>query len=216
MGARDGVAADCFDGDRRFRADAMSQYDDLARPFDRQLVQNTQKGGRSFTYIPASEVIVRLNKVLGPANWSSEAEAHRDGDWVIARVTLTAKFQDGICHATQYGGQEIKKYAKGDRAGQIMDLSSDFKGAVSDALKKCAQQLGVGLYLSRPEGAASIEPQSSGRNSSSAGQPGEGGGESTASERRPSGAAPPPKPTLGNLKADMEAAKKAGLTFDEA
>lgn len=138
----------------------MSAAEELARPFPRDVLEDTQRGGRSFTYIPASEVIVRLNQVLGPENWSSEADAHRDGEWIIAKVILTVRMDGQITHATQYGGQEIKRYTSGKRAGEVMDLSSDYKGAVSDALKKAAQQLGVGLYLARTEQAKRLIPQS--------------------------------------------------------
>jgi hypothetical protein len=43
------------------------------------------------------------------------------------------------------GGQTIKR----KRDGGIVDLGDEYKGAVSDALKKAAQSFGVGLYLAR-------------------------------------------------------------------
>ena len=55
--------------------------------------------------------------------------------------------RDGI------GGQKIKRTKNGD----IVDLGDEMKGAVSDALKKAAQTLGVGLYLARSEEAMYAE-----------------------------------------------------------
>jgi hypothetical protein len=54
----------------------------------------------------------------------------------------------------QFGSSEIKRYAtdvrgkKGEvthRAGDVIDLGDDYKGAGTDAMKKCATQLGVFL-----------------------------------------------------------------------
>jgi hypothetical protein len=52
-----------------------------------------------------------------------------------------------------FGGQKIKR----TKAGEIVDLGDEFKGAFSDALKKAAQQFGVALYLARSDEALSIE-----------------------------------------------------------
>lgn len=177
----------------------MTQAEELARPFPRALVQRQQ--GKD--YVAVSEYIVRLNQVLGVGAWSSDADAHRDGDWVIARVRLTAKIDGQLCEATQYGGHKQQTDKN--------DLGDTYKSAVSDAFKKACQQLGVALYLARTDEAKRLVPQSLAGTPLSAGQQGEGGGESTAKRDTPSGAAPPPKPTLGALKADMEALKKAGL-----
>jgi hypothetical protein len=51
------------------------------------------------------------------------------------------------------GGQKIKLNKQGDP----LDLGDEVKGAVSDALKKAVQTLGVGLYLARSEDAMEIE-----------------------------------------------------------
>ena len=46
-----------------------------------------------------------------------------------------------------FGGQQIKH----TRAGAILDLGHEYKGAVSDALKKGLQAFGVALYLASDE-----------------------------------------------------------------
>jgi hypothetical protein len=119
--------------------------------------RTVSKSGRSLTYIPISEVIARLNKVIGLNNWSSEiVSVGRDSvdtDWVIAHVRLTAIVNGETITKDGVGGQQVK-YTK---AGKVLDLGDEFKGAMSDALKKAAQQLGVGLYLARDDAALEVE-----------------------------------------------------------
>lgn len=141
----------------------MNMMQALAEPFDSSVERQLKKGGVSLTYIPISEVISRLNKVLGVDMWSYQVitcgRDATDPDFVVAHVRLTATFvptddaptltvtKDGI------GGQKIKRTRNGD----IVDLGDEYKGAVSDALKKAAQHLGVGLYLARSEEAKHLE-----------------------------------------------------------
>lgn len=135
---------------------------DLAEPFPKELERILRKGGTDLTYIPVSEVIVRLNKVFGVLGWSSDIiKCERDAldpDFIVAHVRLTVNAPG--CGATSiqkdgFGGQKIKR----TKAGDIVDLGDEFKGAVSDALKKAAQQLGIGLYLSRTEEALMLEEE---------------------------------------------------------
>lgn len=133
-------------------------YGPLSEPFPQEMERTLSKGGTNLTYIPVSEVINRLNKVLGVDNWSfTVIRCERDAldpDFIVAHVRLeynTSEFRsvarDGI------GGQKIKR----TKQGSIVDLGDEFKGAISDALKKAAQTLGVGLYLARSDEAIEIE-----------------------------------------------------------
>lgn len=141
----------------------MNVLDALSEPFPQEVERQLKKGGTSLTYIPVSEVITRLNKVLGVDMWSYTIErCERDAldpDYIVAHVRLTATFvptndaptitivKDGV------GGQKIKRTRNGD----ILDLGDEMKGAVSDALKKAAQHFGVGLYLARTEESLHLE-----------------------------------------------------------
>ena len=141
----------------------MSMLNSLSEPFPSEVEKQLKKGGASLTYIPVSEVITRLNKVLGVDMWSYEiVKCERDAldpDYIVAHVRLSATFvptdkapniivtKDGI------GGQKIKRTRNGD----ILDLGDEMKGAVSDALKKAAQHFGVGLYLARSEESMHLE-----------------------------------------------------------
>lgn len=134
-------------------------YQLLSEPFAPEMERSITKSGTSLVYIPVSEVINRLNKVLGVDRWTFNIiKCDRDPidtDFVIAHVQIRWYYSDGIGYIERdgIGGQKIKR----NKQGQIVDLGDEFKGAISDALKKAAQTLGVGLYLARSEDAIEIE-----------------------------------------------------------
>lgn len=138
----------------------FKMHQDLSEQFPVEVERQLKKGGAQLTYIPVSEVINRLNKVLGFTGWSYEIiKCERDSldpDFIVAHVRLTVFTEtDRYVTVTKdgFGGQKIKRTKQGD----IVDLGDEFKGAVSDALKKAAQALGVGLYLARTEEAMESE-----------------------------------------------------------
>lgn len=130
----------------------------LGEPFPEEMEKTLVKSGVSLIYLPISEVINRLNKVLGVENWSFEIISVRrdevDVDEIIAHVSLTAEINEKMVIKHGFGGQTVKRQKKDNRP---VDLGNDFKGAVSDALKKAAQQLGIGLYLARSADAMDAE-----------------------------------------------------------
>jgi recombination DNA repair RAD52 pathway protein len=133
------------------------QYQELSEPFPQEMERSITKSGVSLTYIPVSEVINRLNKILGVDQWSftilrCERDAH-DPEFIVAHVRITVNTEHGWVERDGFGGQKIKR----TKAGAIVDLGDEFKGAISDALKKAAQTLGVGLYLARSDEAMEIE-----------------------------------------------------------
>lgn len=152
----------------RRRADAkkrvIQMQTELNEPFPREVERQLKKSGAQLTYIPVSEVINRLNKVLGIDGWSYEIiKCERDAldpEFIVAHVRMTV-YTDGerFVAVTKdgFGGQKIKR----TKQGEIVDLGDEFKGAVSDALKKAAQAIGVGLYLARTEEAMEIEAEMS-------------------------------------------------------
>lgn len=129
----------------------------LAEPFPREVERTRRKGGTNLTYIPVSEVIARMNRVIGVENWSSETIlCQRDAlnpDWVIAHVRVTATIDGRDVHRDGWGGQQIKL----TKAGDIVDLGDEFKGAESDAFKKACQKFEIGLYLARTDEALEAE-----------------------------------------------------------
>lgn len=133
-------------------------YNRLSEPFPQEMEKIINKGGVNLTYIPVSEVLNRLNKVLGVDKWSMTIESCQrdlaDPDFVLAHVRINWFVSDFVCVTRDgFGGQKIKR----TKAGAILDLGDEFKGAISDAVKKAAQAFGVGLYLARSEEAMEIE-----------------------------------------------------------
>ena len=131
--------------------DHQQALQELAAYFPKESESKLKKGGASLTYIPVGEVIARANEVLG-FGWAFEVvDTHLDGEWITAHVRLhvSGTSEEGHYSSTRdgFGGQKIK-YTK---AGSIVDLGDEFKGAVSDALKKAFQSFGVALYLARDE-----------------------------------------------------------------
>lgn len=136
-----------------------TQADRLREEFPEGALKQLKKGGSTFTYIPASEVVARLNEVLGVTGWHTiESDAWVDAnntDWVIAKYTIRATIDGEVTERTGWGGQKIKNSS----GGGPQDLGDEFKGASSDALKKCVSHLGVGLYLSRDEEMVALEEE---------------------------------------------------------
>lgn len=139
-------------------SDTKTQAERLAEPFPDEAHKTMDKGGSTLTYIPVSEVISRLNNVLGVTGWeiveTSQGRDALDPDWVIAKCTLRAEIDGKLTQRIGSGGQKVKTMRNG---GGPVDLGDEFKGADSDAFKKAAQGLGVGLYLARDEEMISFE-----------------------------------------------------------
>lgn len=133
-------------------------YQQLSEPFPPEMERSLSKSGTNLVYIPVSEVINRLNKVLGVDKWSfhvvSVQRDSADTDFVLAHVRISYLINDYTEIVRDgFGGQKIKR----NKQGGIVDLGDEFKGAISDALKKAAQTLGVGLYLARSDDAMEVE-----------------------------------------------------------
>ena len=132
-----------------------SIQEELNKEFAPSQIRGLKKGGTTLDYVPIAEVIARLNALLGTENWGEEAaEAWRDPsdpDWIVAKATVWA-YINGSKQPTYkigYGGQKIKR----TKAGDILDLGDEYKGAHSDAFKKACTKFGIGLHLARDESA---------------------------------------------------------------
>src|ERR671937_1272430 len=124
-------------------------HDRLSAPFD--VTFTDVRGGVELTYVTGEQVTTRLNQVLGVGGWSfrilrHDINAEADEAWALGEIVAEI---DGKCVTRQqFGSQKIKRSRS---TGKPLDLGFDLKGAATDALKKCAMQLGVGLYLSKKE-----------------------------------------------------------------
>ena len=114
------------------------------------------RGGVELTYVSGEQVVRRLNEVLGVGGWSFRVLRHdinpeADEAWALGE--LVAEIGERTVVRQQFGSQKLRRSRS---TGTPLDLGFDLKGASTDAMKKCASLLGVGLYLSRkqPQGGA--------------------------------------------------------------
>lgn len=113
--------------------------DILTRPFPPELIKQRQgQGGKTLSYVETHAVIARLNE--GCDAWSFEVVEHQVLD---EEVIVVGKLNaDGVVKSA-FGGSAIAR----DREGRPVSIADALKGAASDALKKAASLLGVGLEL---------------------------------------------------------------------
>src|SRR5436305_815718 len=126
-----------------------AQVDFLLQRAPKHEIKTRQgRGGLQFSYVEHGYVTERLNLVFG-FNWDFEVTDKQIlEDEVIVEARLTVRTPGGqTIVKTQFGGAEIKRHASGPRSGRPLSIADDYKAAASDALKKCASLLGVGLDL---------------------------------------------------------------------
>jgi hypothetical protein len=129
-------------------------YERLSAPFETTFTDT--RGGVELEYVTGEQIVTRLNTVLGVYGWSFTISAHdtyTDADEVYALGRMIAWIPDdnGVVHEVvreQFGSQKLKRSKS---TGKVLDIGFDLKGAGTDALKKCASLLGVGLYLMRKD-----------------------------------------------------------------
>lgn len=113
------------------------QLYELARPFPQQLIK--QKPGKfAASYVEHSVISQRLLEVVGPHDFAVERiVTNPDGVVVGCTATLNAVVD----------GRPVQVTEVGDVEHPGTNNASNLKNAASDALKRCAMRLGVGLHL---------------------------------------------------------------------
>jgi len=129
--------------------DQLTTYGRLSERFETTF--SDVRGGVEVTFISGEQVVSRLNEVLGVAGWSFRVLRHdinpeADEAWALGE--LEAEIGERTVVRQQFGSQKLRR-SRG--TGAPLDLGFDLKGASTDAMKKCASLLGVGLYLSRKD-----------------------------------------------------------------
>jgi hypothetical protein len=120
-----------------YKEATMSQLSELARPFPASLVK--QKPGKfAASYVEHSVISQRLLEVVGPHDFAVDRIiTNADGTLVGCTATLTVEVDGRTVSVTEVGDVE---HPSGNNA-------SNLKNASSDALKRCAMRLGLGLHL---------------------------------------------------------------------
>ena len=112
----------------------------LERTFEPAQIRQRKGRNGVLDYVEGHSVIARLNEALDGA-WSFEVTHHEvreDEVVVLGKLSAEgiAKMQFGVSQLTREKG-----------TGALVSLGDDLKAAATDALKKCATFLGVGLHL---------------------------------------------------------------------
>ena len=142
-------------------------YQRLAERFAPEAHRVKDIGSAKLTYVDGETVISRLNEVLGVDGWSFEVkDIHILENEVWALGRLTAVIDGKTVVREQVGGQIINR----KRSGEIIELSNDIKGAITDCAKKCATLVGIGLYLYDPSERREVEQERRGADKGVAGR----------------------------------------------
>ena len=115
----------------------------LEKPFESIHVKQRQGSfGNTLDYVEGHAVVARLNEAF-EANWTFELMNHwilKETDEVLVLGKLTA---EGITKMA-FGSKQV---TRNEDSKAVISLGDDLKAASTDALKKAASLLGVGLYL---------------------------------------------------------------------
>lgn len=113
--------------------------------------QRKGKGGIYFDYVDTGYIIEQLNLLTG-FHWDSQILSDLDSKeyWDIAEkfkqvgihLKLTAHAGKNVRCVEDVGRADLKE--KTDKTGYL-DVWNDVKSAVSDAIKRCARQMGIAL-----------------------------------------------------------------------
>ena len=112
----------------------------LERPFEPAQIRQRKGRNGVLDYVEGHTVIARLNEALDGA-WSFEITHHQIREEEVVVIGRLAA--DGITKMA-FGTSQVTR-EKG--SAQVISLGDDLKAAATDALKKCATFLGVGLHL---------------------------------------------------------------------
>ena len=135
------------------RATAMQVFTQQHTPLE-MIDTRTGRGGQNFHYLRHQFVTEKLNEVAGH-DWDFRVLRERlDGKCVTVLGELTLRAGEHTVVKSQFGSSDVK-----ESKGEPLSIGDDFKSAASDALKKCASLLGLGIDLSipaRPETLAAL------------------------------------------------------------
>jgi hypothetical protein len=166
-------------GQEAVPAPTKSQLERLRAPFE--IYFTDTRGGVEIAFVDGWQVTDRLLEVVGAFGFRvlrDGINVEADEAWALGQ--LTAEVDGRTVTIEQFGGQKIHRSAAvcrecglkansyhdrnlkeqgraahradTDGPGEPLAIADDMKGAGTDAFKKCASLLGVGLYLSRKDG----------------------------------------------------------------
>jgi len=114
----------------------------LQRTPQAHVYERPAKGGGKWKFVTGTYVKKVLNSIFG-WDWDFEVvtfDINHQAKQCIVHGKLTCRVNDRAILKTQFGRADIK-YRKNTE--QPLDLGNDLKAACTDALKKCASEIGV-------------------------------------------------------------------------
>ena len=117
----------------------MTQLQQLAEPFPKHLVKAPPKG-KYGEYVPHSAITERLLAVVGPFS-TSITQIIYDGDNNLVGCVLELTVEVDEQRVT------VQEVGDAENPGGRKNNGALLKDAASDAIKRCAMRLGLGLHL---------------------------------------------------------------------
>ncbi|WP_213279362.1 Rad52/Rad22 family DNA repair protein [Chryseobacterium indologenes] len=114
------------------------------------------KGGGTWTYVSGSYMKKQLNILFG-WNWDFEIVSEQilvDAGEVVVKGKLTCRSNGQTIVKMQYGNKDIM-FKKGTKTP--LSIGNDLKAAATDALKKCAAEIGIAQDVYGPEDFKDVE-----------------------------------------------------------
>lgn len=113
------------------------------------IYERPAKGGGKWKFVTGTYVKKVLNLMFG-WDWSFEIISHEvsiEFKQVVVKGKLTVHSNGRDIVKMQFGRQDIK-FRRG--SNEPLDIGNDLKGATTDALKKCASELGIASDVYAP------------------------------------------------------------------
>lgn len=114
------------------------------------------KGGGTWTYVSGSYMKKQLNMLFG-WNWDFEIISEQiliEAGEVVVKGKLTCRSNGNTIVKMQYGNKDIM-FKKGTQSP--LSIGNDLKAAATDALKKCAAEIGIAQDVYAPEDFKAVE-----------------------------------------------------------
>lgn len=162
------------------------QYETLLSPIRPGRVSSRRQSGKDLSYVEAYDIKAHLTRIFGFCNWDSEVEEYhhvtdrpylKDGKTEMVEVVYNCRMRLNVRDPEGHFLCTYVEAAAGSASGplsQLGDLHDNaLKSAESDALKRCAinlgSQFGLSLYrdgslaevikqtIVKPEGVTTVE-----------------------------------------------------------
>lgn len=135
----------------------------LKKTPDKYLKERPAKGGGKWTYVSGGYVKKVLNLMFG-FDWDFQViDQMVQFDEVIVKGRLTCRTGERTIVKEQFGNKDIAYKKQTDKDGNRIPLSigNDMKAAATDALKKCAAEIGIAADVYNKEEFREIKISSS-------------------------------------------------------